>query len=274
MSSNGRRDSASLYGLKSIFGDIPRKRISNEACRAVPLVKRRKLSSSTSLDGEENETSPSTSCSQSHLPDPKKHNGTPTTFLCDLFEAMHGIRLQVKKSCELKAGFFQPATDEQIAAYTTEIVNLVRENDVEKLRTLHQVDPNQVHCTNQFGESLLHRACRLGHQETASFLLQHANVTVRITDDCGRNPLHDTCWNPTPQLKICEWLMERDPSLFLIADKRGFSPFDYARSHHWLAWKEFLYEHRRYLDKLMDNHETLSMFTVDKASKGNLDQIR
>jgi hypothetical protein len=268
MSSNRRRDSASLYGLKSIFGDVARKRNSNPVS-AVPHVKRRKLLSCTTTDEEENETSPSNS-SQRNLPDPRKHNGTPTTFLCDLFEAMHGIRLHVKKSSELDAGFFLPATDEQIAAYTTEIVNFVRENNVEKLRILHQEDSSKVHCTNQFGESLLHRACRLGFQETTAFLLQHADVTVRIVDDCGRNPLHDTCWNPTPQLKICGWLMERDPSLFLIADKRGFSPFDYARSHHWLTWKEFLYENRRNLDQLIENRETLSMFTNEKLKVGGI----
>jgi hypothetical protein len=257
-------DDPSLYGLNGILGDVGKKRNSNDICWVVPPVKRRKPIRSPTSVGAGEDTSSSLSRLQSNLPCPKQHNGTPTAFLCDLFEAMHGIRLHVKKSSELGANFFQQVSEEQIAAYTTEIVNFVRENNVEKLRALHEENPSRVHCANQFGESLLHRACRLGLEEMTSFLLQDANVTVRIADDCGRNPLHDTCWNPTPQLQICAWLMKRDPSLFLIADMRGFSPFDYARSHHWLTWKEFLYENRRVFDKLVENQETLSMFSKEE----------
>ncbi|KAG7352319.1 ankyrin repeat domain protein [Nitzschia inconspicua] len=260
MSSRSGGDSAALYGLKSLFSnDVTRKRTPIESPMSSISVKRRKISSNKA-DNERNQDS----TAKPNIPDPKKHTGTPTVFLCDLFQAMHGIRLQVKKTSELEDGFFYHASQDQISAYTTDIVNAVRENDVCQLRMMYQADPRKVHCTNQFGESLLHRACRLGHQEMAAFLMQDAKVIVRITDDCGRNPLHDTCWNPNPQLEICGWLMQQDPFLFLLADKRGFTPFDYARSQHWPTWKEFFHEHRGYLDAILEDKETLSKFTNDK----------
>jgi Ankyrin repeats (3 copies) len=264
MSMNGRRDSGALYGLKSVFSDVSRKRTPKESTLAMSS-KRRKVSSGTEQEQDS---------SSLNLPDPRTHNGTPTEFLCDLFQAMHGIQLQVKKTSDVDHHLFSTASQEQIAAYTTDVVNMVRENQVDELRTLHQADARKVHCTNQFGESLLHRACRLGHEETTDFLLHDAKVNVRVADDYGRNPLHDTCWNPSPQPKICGWLMKQDPFLFLMADKRGFSPFDYARSHHWLTWKEYLYENRNCLDKILGDPDMLSKFTAEKTlGNGSYERI-
>lgn len=274
MSSHGRCDSADLYGLKSVFSEVVSTRKRNPTHNShndETTVKRRKVCS--------DDDTTSTATTTSSLPDPKSHTGSPTAFLCDLFQAMHGIRLQVRKTSEWKsADFFQPsATEAQIAAYTIDIVNMVRENQVDDLRsTYYGKDKDaattaKVHCRNAFGESLLHRACRLGHNETTQFLLQDAQVNVRVVDDYGRTPLHDTCWNPTPQLQICEWLLQQDPFLCLVADKRGFSPFDYARSHHWLPWKEFLYQNRHYLDAMLQQTNTLALFTEEEKRTATAD---
>ena len=84
-------------------------------------------------------------------------------------------------------------------------------------------------------------------------------VDVRMRDDGGRTPLHDACWNPTPQLKICQSIIERDPSLLLVADRRGCTAFQYARQEHWKVWRKFLFENKDCLLKL-NQPETLSIF--------------
>jgi hypothetical protein len=94
----------------------------------------------------------------------------------------------------------------------------------------------------------------------AKFLLsEEVKLNVRVRDDYGRTPLHDACWHPEPQLEICGWIIEQDPSLFLVADKRGFSPFQYARPNDWPVWREFLFQNRERLAALAQT-EVLSKF--------------
>jgi hypothetical protein len=194
------------------------------------------------------------------LPDPKG-NDNPTAFLRELFRAMYGISLQVTPATQLE-NFFQPSTEEQMAAYTTDIVSLARDNQIDKIKQLcDDTGFEAIRCKNQFGESLLHLACRRGFKESVQFFLEQGQLPTRISDDCGRNPLHDACWNATPQLEICQQLLERDPALFLVSDGRGFTPFDYARAQHWGIWKQFLLDNRHLLQKLADDAETLDRFT-------------
>merc|ERR1711957_744069 len=97
-------------------------------------------------------------------------------------------------------------------------------------------------CCNPFGESMLHMVCRRGYSEMLSFLLEEVEVSVRIIDDSGRNPLRDALWNSNCNFDVVSMLIYRDPSLLLFSDKRGHSPFTYARKEHWRQWKylEFL----------------------------------
>jgi len=236
----------------------------------MPLSKRRKLTT----DRVKTSSNPN---QQSHrsplgkdLPDPAQ-NHTPLQFLQELFHSMYGISLEVRPARELK-DFFQPSSDEETAAYTTELLSVVRENNVLKLKQLKEEKNVNLRCRNQFGESLVHLCCRRGFAETFKFLLEEEGAPVRISDDCGRNPLHDTCWNATPQLEICQQLMERDPALFLVSDSRGFTPFDYARAQHWGTWKQFLLDHRHHLQALAQDRETLRRFSslpvLNKLWKG------
>ena len=42
-------------------------------------------------------------------------------------------------------------------------------------------------------------------------------------------------------------LIRSAPELLLSKDKRGHSPFDYARREHWPNWVAFLNEHRQFI---------------------------
>lgn len=196
------------------------------------------------------------------LPDPTIKNIAPDQYLIQLVKAQFGLSLKPKSGLELDDGYFASITEEQLAAYTLEVLTPARDNDVKTLRKLVEERGSQVvNCTNRFGESLLNLACRRGFTELAEFLLsKDVELNVRIKDDFGRTPLHDACWHPTPQLDICTWLIKKDPSLLLITDKRGNTPFQYARSEDWQTWRQFLFDNRDSL-QLLTEPSTLKRFT-------------
>jgi len=186
------------------------------------------------------------------LPDANEDKMSPDTFLSKLVYATCGVELEPKKAKSLE-NFFAKVRDEQIAAYTTTVVSACRTNDLDALKKLHTEEGQMMNCFNRFGESLLTMACRRGFEDIVAFLLELPDLDVRISDDSGRTVLHDACWNPSPQLKICQWIMERDPALFFIADNRGCTPFQYARPEHWGIWRQFL----------LDNKESLQALTKE-----------
>ena len=132
---------------------------------------------------------------------------------------------------------------ELVNAYTMETSTAVRTNDVQKLKELH-ASGALLDCCNRFGDSLLHIACRRGNTETVKFLVNEVNVSVRFVDDLQRTPLHDACWTSEPNFEIVETLLRAAPEHALCPDKRGHTPFDYARKGHWEQWIEFLNERR------------------------------
>jgi len=192
----------------------------------------------------------------SNLPDPKESKAEPDEFLRLLVKAQLGVELKVRKGLDLasEGGYFPDITEEQQAAYTMEVLTPARDNNVDALKALVEAKGRQaVDCCNRFGETLLNLACRRGFTEVAEFLLsKEIGLDVRMKDDFGRTPLHDACWHPKPQLDICGWLIERDPTLLLVSDKRGNTPFQYAREEDWPTWRQFLFDHRASLQQLTE----------------------
>lgn len=185
------------------------------------------------------------------LPDPKTAGVDPDEYLSQLVEALYGVKLQTKPALSLD-GFFPQISDSQMAAYDMEVVTATRENNIDELRQiLTRKGPQALDCFNRFGEGLLNLACRRGFKEITAFLLSdEVGLNARIRDDYGRTPLHDACWNPSPLVEICSWLMQKEPALFFVTDKRGFTPFQYARKSDWLVWRQFLFERRQLLEPL------------------------
>lgn len=182
------------------------------------------------------------------LPDHTIHE-SPEKFLEKLVKVMcDGLALETKKARSLE-GFFTKVTDAQIEAYTTTVVTVVRNNDLAGLKVLH-AQGQTLNCFNRFGESLLHMACRRGFEGIVDFLLDQPEVDLCICDDNGRTVLHDACWNPSPQLKICARILERNPELFFVSDNRGCSAFQYARPEHWDVWRKFLLDNSECLKAL------------------------
>ena len=135
---------------------------------------------------------------------------------------------------------FRKPTEEDIEAYDLEVVKSIRSKDLVTLQTLHRGGKNLNAC-NQFGESLLHMACRRGDVAMVSFMLLEAKVRVEIRDDFGRTPFHDACWTSTPNLDVMDILLQvANPYMMLSEDVRGSVPFDYARKEHYAEWINYL----------------------------------
>ncbi|KAL7519778.1 hypothetical protein ACHAWX_004534 [Stephanocyclus meneghinianus] len=126
-------------------------------------------------------------------------------------------------------------------SYCQEAVDAIRSGDLGLLRKLFSGGTN-LQCANRFGESLIHMACRRSHRDVVSFLVNEAGVSLRVRDDYGRTPFHDACWRPELDLKLIDMLLEKEPKLLLLRDKRGHSPLDYTRRSHWAELIPFLLE--------------------------------
>ncbi|GFH53509.1 hypothetical protein CTEN210_09985 [Chaetoceros tenuissimus] len=139
--------------------------------------------------------------------------------------------------------FFTTMTQENFDGYTSEILNAVRGNDLEKLRSLNE-NGHCMQCCNKFGESILHLAARRGNAEVINFLLNEANISSTIKDDYGRTPIHDACWVVSTDFQIIQMFLMQCPDMLLIKDKRGFSPLQYVNKKSKSLWKRFLTENQ------------------------------
>lgn len=262
-------DSAALSTEESV---VPSQETESNASNGVDRTAKRSRKHSPVAEGRkspvpEPEASPGEPCLlpiivNAELPDPKGKNMGPDKYLLKLIEAQFGISVKPRSGLDLGDDYFIPVTEKQQAAYTLEVLTPARDNDVETLHKLVQERGRQVvDCSNRFGESLLNLGCRRGFTELVEFLLsKEVDLNVRIKDDFGRTPMHDACWHPKPQLDICSWLMKKDPSLLLVTDKRGSTPFQYARAEDWPTWRQFLFDNRESL-QLLTEPSTLKRFS-------------
>jgi len=143
----------------------------------------------------------------------------------------------IKSSFDMPEGFFVQSSE----SYCQEAVDAIRSGDLDLLRKLFSGGTN-LQCANRFGESLIHMACRRSHRDVVSFLVNEAGVSLRVRDDYGRTPFHDACWRPELDLELIDMLLEKEPKLILLSDKRGHSPLDYTRRSHWAELIPFLLE--------------------------------
>lgn len=199
---------------------------------------------------------------------------SPDTYIEYLFESILGFAPTPQPTLKVSSKtfihddghqqhstlFIPPITEDQLSNYGVDVVTACRDENLEELRSLHE-GGRSLSCCNRFGESLLHMACRRGFQSIVTFLTASAGCAIRITDDCGRTPLHDALWNRDCQYSIVDMLVTSDPSLLLLCDKHGHTPFEYSRREHWGVWKQFLWDRREHIQHAMDAH-TMELFRI------------
>lgn len=167
-----------------------------------------------------------------------------------------------------KALTFQKPSEVDIAAYDLETVKAIRSNNLDLLRQLWQSGKSMDAC-NQFGESVLHMACRRGYRKVVEFLLVEVKVRTDRCDDFGRNPFHDALWTSTPNFDVVDLLIDHaDPALLLTEDVRGNTPFAYARNDHRDQWNEFLEKRKgKLINRMRGSVVSNSDGGVDAAKK-------
>jgi hypothetical protein len=151
---------------------------------------------------------------------------------------VQGVNAKILRFDTVKSYFEEPQEFE-IEAYGFEALEAVRKRDMEKLKQFH-TEGRPLKCSNRFGESILHLACRKGFADVVDFLINTAQVPVWIKDDFGRNPLHDACWTVEPNFELMDILIGKAPDLLLISDARGHTPLSYVRREHWDMWINYL----------------------------------
>jgi len=175
----------------------------------------------------------------------KFKNLNPFLLLQKIFQAYR--RPSVVLDAMEVPDFFVGRSDENLSAYTNDVVACVKKNDVgalrDKLRRGHNFQ-----CCNKFGESILHLACRRSLGSIVHFLISEVGISVRCRDDYGRTPLHDACWTSKPELESVRLLIEQEPDILRMKDKRGNTPLDYVKKEHWGVWCLFLKQNVRLLD--------------------------
>jgi Ankyrin repeats (3 copies) len=156
---------------------------------------------------------------------------------CTLKEHV-GVAMEYPSFSDL-SDFFHAPTQAEIDAYQHDILTAVRTSQIDTLRDFH-AQGRPMKCSNEFGESILHLACRKGLVEVARFLVEEAGVPVQVCDDYGRNPLHDACWVHTPNFELMDVVLSKSPDLLFIKDRRGHTPLGFARRDQWKAWNDYI----------------------------------
>jgi len=161
----------------------------------------------------------------------------PSSFTTSCLKR-YGINPNAIKDARCKTYFLEP-TEEHLEAYKCDVMQAIRDDDIAYLRAVTKEGRKLQGC-NQFGESLMHLACRRSSSELVKFLMTEGSVCLRVRDDVGRTPLHDVCWRKEPDFELIDLILNEEPDLLLIADNRGHLPLDYARREHWGLWISYL----------------------------------
>jgi len=133
----------------------------------------------------------------------------------------------------------------RLPATTTEEENN-NENKNENDTTVMQ--QQELQACNQFGENLLHLACRMGiSRDVLEFLYDNsanggANVPLNVRDRFGRTPLHNACMSSNPQFTNIDFIISKSPRMLLFEDDNGKIPFELIPQRCFERWIRFLSE--------------------------------
>ena len=198
--------------------------------------KDKKVKKSSKRSGNKSDT---TTASDSGDDGVQREVGSPVTMILDNLRKVSPKGKSPRTFCSLQMyGVFEEWTDEQRKGYDMDSIKAIRSQDIDTLRKWHQ-EGRILQSANAFGESLLHMACRRGFLHVVTFLVDEVGHNLWIKDDTGRTPLHDACWTATPCPELVKFIIDKEPDMLLVADKRGHTPLDYARKDHWQTWIDF-----------------------------------
>jgi len=180
----------------------------------------------------------------------------PCNYLMTLFKNKGTTTTQIDSFSMEQALYFESYQESEIQ---TNILKALRSSNVVQLRSfLTDTDKNIKQCRNQFGENLLHLACRMGgiSTEVITFLIQEAKVPLNVRDRFGRTPLHHACMSSHPNFDTIDFVIRHVPRMVLLfEDDTGNIPFDLIPSRCYDGWTRFLSETKNILHNNHQNQE-------------------
>ena len=141
---------------------------------------------------------------------------------------------------------FVSVTDEQKQTYNNEVVNAVYNQDIDALRRVHNQEGKSLQTSNQFGETLLHLACRRGYLDVVRFLVEETDHSLWVHDEQGKTPLHLACRSAKSgdmyrtSFALVNYILRMDHDMLFCADTRGHAPLDHVPRNQWKEWIDFL----------------------------------
>jgi hypothetical protein len=139
----------------------------------------------------------------------------------------------------LEGGYHCRPNPLQLASFGNHLNQAVRQSDTKLLvQLLHcGLSPN---ACNKFGESIVHSVCRRGDVDALQTLLA-GECSLQVSDDYGRTPLHDACWqSDNPCFDTVRRILEPDKNLICLKDIRGATPLSYVKKESHAQWIDFL----------------------------------
>jgi len=141
----------------------------------------------------------------------------------------------------LQSEYKRSPTPKQLKDYDNELLNAIRQSDLEKIKALRANGRSLTAC-NRFGESAVHMACRRSEFDVVEYVL--GNIEGWVVDDYGRTPLHDACWRPEPRFDVVTAILDINLNLLILTDVRGAIPLNYVREEHWIQWCAYLFHQK------------------------------
>ena len=143
----------------------------------------------------------------------------------------------------MTTAYMTQPTELQLASFDTKTVALTTSETPDhavhsSLREIMSCGISLNAC-NVHGETLMHKACRLGYHHVLQVFIE-LGAELHICDDQGRTLLHATCWGARPSFQTFRLLMMHAPELLFMADARGACPLDYVQKSHYEFWLDFL----------------------------------
>ena len=153
------------------------------------------------------------------------------------------IKTRVDSFSLEQALYFEPYQESEIQI---ELLKALRGGDLEKLRSLKEEKGGEefdLEARNQFGENLVHLACRMGMSgDMLKFLVEDAKVPLNVRDRFGRTPLHNACMSAIPNFDNIDFVMRHAPKLVVFEDDKNKIPFELVPQRVFGRWTRFMSE--------------------------------
>ncbi|KAG7347523.1 ankyrin repeat domain protein [Nitzschia inconspicua] len=164
----------------------------------------------------------------------------PTTYLAMALKN-HNIKERIDTFSLEQAMYFEPYKESEIAL---PLLQALRSNDLKQLQlVISSRNYDLEDARNQFGENLVHLACRMGlSTKIVQYLVLETKVPLNVRDKFGRSPLHNACMSPFPDFDTIAFVLEEAPKLFLFEDNSGKTPLDGVLPRNFDRWTRFMAE--------------------------------